>query len=81
MVKFNTSSQHHNETEIQCYTVKREAFEGENLHKFRNFTAAHKSFLHEILGMPHPLCDQFNTLQKFSLRNAPFLLIRESFLP
>ena len=31
---------------------------GENLHEFRDFTATHKSFLHEILGMPH----QFNTL-------------------
>ena len=35
-------------------TVWRETFEGENFHKFRDFTATHESFLHEILGMPHP---------------------------
>ena len=29
-----------------------ETFKGENFHEFRDFTATHKSFLHEILGMP-----------------------------
>ena len=33
--------------------------EGENFHKFRDFSTIRESFLHEILGMPHPLCDQF----------------------
>ena len=51
-------------------------FQGRNLHEFRYFTATCKSFPHEILGMPHPLCDQFNIP-----RNAPFLPIHESFLP
>ena len=36
-----------------------ETFEGENLHEFRDFSAIRESFLHEILGMPHPLCEQF----------------------
>ena len=35
-----------------------EIFEGENFHEFRDFSAIRESFLHEILGMPHPLCDQ-----------------------
>ena len=38
-------------------------------------------FIHENLGMPHSLCDKFSIPQKFSPRNAPFLPIRESFLP
>ena len=42
------------------YTVYRKILEGENLHKFCDFTATCEGFLHEILGMPHPLCDQFN---------------------
>ena len=46
-----------------------ETFEGENLHYF---TVTCESFIHEILGMPHP----FNIPQ-----NAPFLPIREGFLP
>ena len=54
---------------------KRETFEGENLHEFRNFTATR---LCEILGMPHSLCD---IPRKFSLQNVPFLLIRKTFLP
>ena len=44
---------------VSTHTVWRETFEGENFHKFRDFSAIHGSFLHEILGMPHPLCDQF----------------------
>ena len=49
---------------------------------FLNFTILRppQVFLMKILGMPHPLCNQFKISQKFSLRNAPFLLIRESFL-
>ena len=50
-------------------------------HEFHNFTATRESFLHKLLGRPYPLCNQFNILRKFSPRNAPFLLIRESFLP
>ena len=41
-------------------TIWREIFKGVNLHEFRDFTATHESILHAILGMPHPLCDQFN---------------------
>ena len=41
-----------------------------------------ESFLHEILGMPHPLCDQLifrkNFLREMLLSYVP---IRESFLP
>ena len=40
-------------------TVQQETFEGENFHEFLDFSAIRESFLHEILGMPHPLCDQF----------------------
>ena len=40
-------------------TVWRETFEGENFHEFRDFSAIRESFLHEILGMPHPLSHQF----------------------
>ena len=39
---------------IGLHTLQRETFEGENLHEFCDFTAIHESFLHEILGMPHP---------------------------
>ena len=34
-------------------------FRGRKLYEFRDFSAIRRSFLHEILGMPHPLCDQF----------------------
>ena len=46
-------------------------FEGENFHEFRNFTATHESFLHEILGMPHPLCDQFTFRKSFLSEMLP----------
>ena len=32
-----------------------ETFKGGNFHKFRNLRATRESFLHEVLGMPHPL--------------------------
>ena len=35
-------SQHHNKIEIQCYTISRETFEGENLHKFHHFTGEYR---------------------------------------
>ena len=62
-------------------TVIWETFEVENLREFRDFTATRESFLHELLGMLHPLCDQFNIPWKFSPWNAPLLPIRKSFLP
>ena len=34
-------------------------YSGENFHEFRDFSAIREIFLNEILGMPHPLCDQF----------------------
>ena len=61
--------------------AKNTVYIAENFHEFRNFSAIHENFLHKILGMPHSLCDHFNIPRKFSLRNAPFLPIRESFLP
>ena len=57
-----------------------ETFKGENLHEFCDLTATHESFLHKILGIPHPLCNQFNIPRKFSPRSAPYLLIHDSFL-
>ena len=40
-------------------TVKWETFEGENFREFRGSRAICKNFLHEILGMPHPLMLSF----------------------
>ena len=40
-----------------------EAFEGEN---FTNFASHPQKFSHEVLGMSHPLCDQFNIPRKLS---------------
>ena len=53
---------HHACKLIMVATVLQEIIKGENLHEFRDFTATRESFLHDILGMPHPLCDQFHTL-------------------
>ena len=39
--------------------------EGENFHEFRDFSAIRESFLHEIPGMPHPLCDQLTFRESF----------------
>ena len=54
-----------------------ETFEGKNVDKFRDFTAIREIFSVN-LGMPHPLCDQFNIPQEFS---PCFLPICESFFP
>ena len=44
---------------MQPWFTFRKYFKGENFHEFHDFTATHESFLLEILGLPHPVCDQF----------------------
>ena len=52
-----------------------------NLHKSFYFISTHKSFLHKILGIPRPLCDQFKcsllvyqSAVVFSLENFPLYM-------
>ena len=61
-------------------TVQREIFK---LHELHNFIITHESFLRKNLGLPHPLCNQFNkcffhemlpsyrSVKVFSLENFP----------
>ena len=63
-----------------CYCIAGN-FQGRRLSRISRFTATRKSFLHKILGLPHPFSDQFNILRKFSPRNAPFLPILARFRP
>ena len=57
-------------------------FSREKPSRFCDFTATHESFLHEIVG----ICHTHNVIsltfrERFSLQNAPFQPICESFLP
>ena len=50
-------------------------FWGRKLSRISWFYSHPRKFSPQILGMPHPLCDQFNVPRRFFLRNASFLPI------